>query len=1462
MTAHQQRLAVVIVFVFALSLPLLFIKFPPELTASLLAAWFVCLVVYVLADLLTSSVDDGLWVGYLNLATMTAWCISGLGMALILILVGAAVAAFLRAQLRLEMPAGFDGSIAQLAASRAAVSGIPVIGAAGIYAGLLNYPVPIRSDDLNLGAVVLALLVAFTLLQVSRFAFNATGLGLYLIPRHHALSEVTLLLAIVPFSLIHYDQGVLVFAILMSLVAGQIVRYHEVNRVQNTLVRRVDELSVLSGVNQNLSSNLVIEDVLQSLYEWVKTLADVPVFYFALYVSARHAVDFPLVVEGDQKVRWSSRRLSENDFLADVIERRTVIQIARGHAGNYAGVFRELPDDERHQLCVGIPLSVGTKTIGVLVLVTGSQGSLLTRVENRTLETIASQASLAIRNAMLYNQSVQLADNLREINRSVQDVMFNLDSQEGMQAACRTAMQIAKAQKVALFLLDPEDKNKTRLVHSIGLNPQHIHAYEGPIHAPVIYKAEPRVVDDVGLLDERDALVELAEIGEFSAMAEVALKSGNAPIGILTVFQEQPYPYQTTELELLETLAYQITAAIDYTELLGALELYASEQAQLVHLSRISTSSLELEKIADNVSQILQQMMSVDHVGIGLLLSGKNYLLVYEREGNESPVLGMQDIPEFATLLQQSQFGPRVYFHNDELISNELRAFMHERRETMLALVPMIANNDLLGVILLGREQATPFVDGEWRLMEMATNLLSTQLHNAQLYRFTQEALNRRLQQLALIEGIAQQISRTLDLDDIIVNVLEAAIHATQAETATLGLFTESGDFRVITEEFANSEWRKADIVRDHPAGLMDRAISSGKMLVVGDNSRESDYWVLDSYIQTYRSSLVVPLVADGRAIGVLNIESTELDFFNEERIDFVTNLAGHCMISIQNARLLQERQSQIDTLTELRELSLRLSMDTDKTSVANAILEAALDVLQGENAVLYYYYHEEEELVLLSSMGRDGDRYVNVRTVVPDAVALRSAQSGEIVIVEDVKADPDFQNDASFEDIHYASLIVVPIKHGSQVSEIMCVTLPRHRPYLSSELNKIELLAIQAAGHMANAALYEQIRTSSDRMRAILDSTRDGIILLDRIGTLVESNLSAESLLNIRLEDYLGNNFAETLLANLEQNTGAQSDSLREALTDMARILRLEPQRITNRSYTIEENGKTHYMEEVGSPVMDSHNHIMGRLLTLRDVTEEKLLAAYRDEISHMVVHDLRGPLGSIISSITLTLEVVNESQDQALRELVVPMMEVSLDSAMNLLQLVDSLLDIAKLETRRMPLKRTSTRVDDLIESAMRTLQTSARQADIVLEQSITDELPPVDVDSDKIRRVIINLLDNAVRFTPTGGKVLVTAGIAGSRKVVIRIADSGPGIPPDEVDRVFEKFRQVKNAIPAHGRKGSGLGLTFCKLAVEAHDEVIWIEQNGPLSGACFAFTLPIVSSDKAPEIAPSTTTPANP
>jgi len=229
--------------------------------------------------------------------------------------------------------------------------------------------------------------------------------------------------------------------------------------------------------------------------------------------------------------------------------------------------------------------------------------------------------------------------------------------------------------------------------------------------------------------------------------------------------------------------------------------------------------------------------------------------------------------------------------------------------------------------------------------------------------------------------------------------------------------------------------------------------------------------------------------------------------------------------------------------------------------------------------------------------------------------------------------------------------------------------------------------------------------------------------------------------------------------------------------------------------------------------------------------------LERLRDDLTYMIVHDLRTPLTSLLSGLQ-TIPLVGD-----LNEIQTEMVEIAVDGGQTLLGMINDLLDVEKMEQESVPLEMTPLTAGGLIERATAQVTLLAQASGLTLAQQAPLDLPPLSGDEDKLRRTIVNLLGNAIKFTPVGGTVTAAAEI-GEGVVLFSVRDTGEGIPPEAFERIFEKFGQVENR--KAGRKMStGLGLTFCKLAVEAHGGRIWVESL-PGQGSAFFFTIP-----RAPE-----------
>jgi signal transduction histidine kinase len=260
--------------------------------------------------------------------------------------------------------------------------------------------------------------------------------------------------------------------------------------------------------------------------------------------------------------------------------------------------------------------------------------------------------------------------------------------------------------------------------------------------------------------------------------------------------------------------------------------------------------------------------------------------------------------------------------------------------------------------------------------------------------------------------------------------------------------------------------------------------------------------------------------------------------------------------------------------------------------------------------------------------------------------------------------------------------------------------------------------------------------------------------------------------------------------------------------------------------------------------PVLDESGGLVGWMLVLHDVTEEHELQRLREDLSSMIIHDLRSPLVAILDS----YELVGESlPPQAITSVARQAIEVGQRSTRKLLNLVNSLLDISRFEYGQVPLDTQFAAMFPLVENAIEQISPLSLEQSVIIRNQITPDMPLVKVDEDQMTRVLINLIDNAVKFSPLGGQVIVSAradpGLDGAppQFIVCSIRDSGPGIPPEYRQRIFERFIQVSDGMER--RRGTGLGLAFCKLAIEAHGGSIWVENPSEGKGSQFNFTLPI-------------------
>lgn len=241
------------------------------------------------------------------------------------------------------------------------------------------------------------------------------------------------------------------------------------------------------------------------------------------------------------------------------------------------------------------------------------------------------------------------------------------------------------------------------------------------------------------------------------------------------------------------------------------------------------------------------------------------------------------------------------------------------------------------------------------------------------------------------------------------------------------------------------------------------------------------------------------------------------------------------------------------------------------------------------------------------------------------------------------------------------------------------------------------------------------------------------------------------------------------------------------------------------------------------------------------RDLLQEsyrqlKELEQLRDSLTHMIVHDLRQPLQALMGGLQ-TLDMMGDLNPQQ-HEFV----EMSVQGGETLLGMINDLLDISRMESGSLTLDRSAINPEQVIEEAIRQVRQLAEQKGLRIVPAIESGLPVCRADRDKLRRILVNLLGNAIKFTPKQGTVTVRVGPNAERSALCcSVEDTGEGIPQEAFALIFEKFGQVSNR-KSGLQSSSGLGLTFCKMAVEAHGGTIWVESTLG-QGSKFSFSIPL-------------------
>lgn len=595
-----------------------------------------------------------------------------------------------------------------------------------------------------------------------------------------------------------------------------------------------------------------------------------------------------------------------------------------------------------------------------------------------------------------------------------------------------------------------------------------------------------------------------------------------------------------------------------------------------------------------------------------------------------------------------------------------------------------------------------------------------------------------------------------------------------------------------------------------------------------------------------------LPLVAQDHLIGALVLAAAgEPRILTENDVALTRLMASQLAAAITSFRLTEKAQRRSDELATLNDIAAAVTSSLDTREVYHIVMEKLNEYFRVDAGSLLMADEETQELVFVMTLEAGEEKLFGVRVPQGKGIVGSVALNQVYEIIHDAKSDPRFYANVS-DSVNYEveTILCVPIVVKGRTIGVIELLNKREGIFTEEEALRLTRMAATIGVAIENARLFQQVMTVRDRFEAIVNSTNDGILMADMHRTVVTANPTAAALLNDRPESLIGRNLDELL------------DDLRNRAIEISKPSWLNDDDNAPDVVELELGGPTRYIRHYMLPVREMQGHEIGRLALFQDISKERELAQLRDDYTGMLVHDLRAPLTAIMNGIMMVKRGLGGPISEQQQEL----LGIAHQGSQTMLEMVNTLLDISKMEQGRMTLELEPLSPYAVVDETLDRLRVSAQSQRVQLSQQLAVGLPLIEADRTKLVRVLQNLLDNAIKFSPGGGVVTLGAAFtrfwpdheSGSQTINLPLAlpvidpgdwivywvqDQGPGIPAQYHERVFEKFGQVRG----HKVRGTGLGLTFCKLAVEAHGGRIWLNSREGV-GSIFALALPLSQSQR--------------
>ena len=1075
-----------------------------------------------------------------------------------------------------------------------------------------------------------------------------------------------------------------------------------------------------------------------------------------------------------------------------------------------------------------VPLAVDERVIGVLVAATTNERRAFSPGELRLMQTVAGEAAIALdrtRSAVALDEALKRERLVAAISRRVRSAT---DLETVTRVAVTETGRALGASRCFIRLGEPDERLPMRAEWwAEGLSPIGDLAEQLPVSNLALRERRTVSVSDAAAAPELDdptlgGRETLERLDTQAALATPVLVFDRM-IGVLGLHRTTAGQWSTGDVSLVEAVAHEIGLAVHAAQLLEENERRLGEQSALLKAAQVVTSELELDAVLQRLVDEVAELLRAEAVDCYLVDPERGVLRCAAVHGLPEDIVGFE-FPTEKGLAGRAIARGRSALADDYAQVSEPVPHPAYRGFRSAIVVPMRWSGEVKGVLGVGT------TDRERRLTRTEADLLEAFASLAALALRNAESFEERSRQARVQRGfyrIASVLGEPISLEETLDAVAQAAADALGGSSAAV-LMPGTDDLRL-----AGLHGLPAPLVRFLEQGLSDpadplRTCARRRRVLaaprLGEDDRFDEEWRRVMQECGYTSLLAAPVETPRSEEGALVLVFfAEEHRFADDDLELARNLTGAARGALERSTLFEAERRQRALAQELARTSSLLAPELDPATVLEEIVQRAPELLGADAAILRLL--EGDELVVGAAGGEAAADALETRLASTARLAGDAVQSRAAVAVPDARDDQRLLQADPMLAAGYAGYLGAPlVGPEGTVHGVLSVYTREPRPWAAEEVETLQAFARNASAALSSAELYQSVALDRERSAAILSNIADGIVAVDREGHVVLWNAAAEAITGVPAEEALGRTPSEVLQRDLESPGDAPAGE---------------------RLASIRRGGEEIWLSLTEAVMRDPAGAVAGRIFAFRDISSERVVEQMKSEFVSNVSRELRSPLTSIygFAETLLRDDVLFEDQERA------TFLGYIASEAERLTTIVDRLLAVARLDSGDLQVQLAPTDVGAVVQEVV----SAAEHALATDGHRFVVDLPPepleAEADREKLRQIVTDLVENAVKYSPDGGTVTVSARRLDDA-VEVSVEDEGIGIPESERLRIFVKFYRAESADRDLASGGTGLGLFIAKELLAAMRGRIWVRpREGP--GSSFVFTLPLAGATVAGE-----------